>query len=137
VSEQLKFFSDDWCAAALSCRDGDGERKVTKNPDSFTHVLAFEVTDRPELVTHMQYVAGHAVKFSATDLVEEDQVWARFKAKAEHFREAVEGRTPAANLVMRGSMRLVKGSMKDAIANAEALNVIVRNWGKVPTDWDA
>jgi hypothetical protein len=34
-------------------------------------------------------------------------------------------------------MRLVKGSMKDAIANAEALNVIVRNWGKVPTDWDA
>ena len=137
MSEQLKFFSDEWCAAALANRDGDGERKATKDPDTFTHVLAFEVTDRPELVTHLQYAAGNAVKFSASDLVEEDQVWARFKAKAEHFREAAEGRTPAANLVMRGSMRLAKGAMKDAIENAEALNVIVRNWGNVPTDWDA
>lgn len=137
MSEQLKFFSDEWCAAALATRDSDAERKATKDPETFTHVLAFEVTDRPELITHMQYVAGDVVKFSASDLVEDDQVWARFKAKIEHYREAVEGRTPAANLVMGGKMRLVKGSMKDAIANAEAVNVIARNWGNVPTDWDA
>ena len=57
--------------------------------------------------------------------------------KLEHFREAVEGSTSASNLVMRGGLKLAKGSMTDAVKNAKSMNFIMRNWwGVVPTDWD-
>jgi hypothetical protein len=81
-------------------------------------------------------VAGRVVGWPATDLRPDDEVFASFRGKVEDFREAAEGRTPAANLVMGGKVRLVRGTMKDAIENARALNVLIGAWGDLPTDWD-
>jgi hypothetical protein len=139
MTEQLKFFSDEWCGAAAAAHHGDlavRQSKALKDPVNFTHVIAFGVTDRPDLISHVQIVGGRVVSWSATNLYPEDEVWVRFQGKVEHFRDAAEGRTPAANLVMGGKVRLAKGTMKDAIENAKALNVLIGAWGDLPTDWD-
>lgn len=139
MTNQLKFFSDEWCAAAAAAHQGElavRQAKALKDPANFNRVLAFGVTDRPDLISHVEVVAGRVVSWSATNLFPEDQVFASFQGKVEHFREAAEGKTPAANLVMGGKVRLVKGSMKDAIENAKALNVLIGAWGDVPTNWD-
>ena len=139
MTGKLKFFSDEWCAAAAAAHHGElavRQAKALKDPANFNRVLAFGVTDRPDLISHVEVVAGRVVSWSATNLFPEDQVFASFQGKVEHFREAAEGKTPAANLVMGGKVRLVKGSMKDAIENARALNVLIGAWGDLPTDWD-
>jgi hypothetical protein len=131
------FFSEEWCQFALKAEQADSTKimKALKNPKTFTHVLAFEVADRPGVQTHLKYDAGRATAWTALDLFDESEVWARFRANLEHFQEAASGKTPAANLVMSGKMRLVKGTMKDAVENAQSLTLLVRSWGTVPTDW--
>jgi hypothetical protein len=133
-----KFFSEEWCQFALKAEQAESTRimKALKKPHTFTHVLAFEVADRPALKCHVKYEAGRTTVWTATDLFDEAEVWARFRADLEHYQEAASGRTPAANLVMAGKMRLVKGTMKDAVENAQSLTLLVRCWGNVPTDWD-
>lgn len=139
MTGQLKFFSDEWCAAAAAAHEGElavRQAKALKDPANFNRILAFGVTDRPDLTSHVEIVAGRVVSWSATKLFPEDQIFASFQGKVEHFREAADGKTPAANLVMGGKVRLVKGTMKDAIENARALNVLIGAWGDLPTDWD-
>jgi hypothetical protein len=139
MTDQLKFFSDEWCAAAAAAHHGDlavRQAKALKDPANFNRILAFGVTDRPDLTSHVEIVAGRVVSWSATNLFPEDQIFASFQGKVEHFRDAAQGKTPAANLVMGGKVRLVKGTMKDAIENARALNVLIGAWGDLPTDWD-
>ena len=139
MTDQLKFFSEEWCAAAAAAHVGDlakRQSKALKDPANFNRILAFGVADRPDLTNHVEIVAGRVVNWTATNLYPEDQIFAAFQGKPEHFREAAEGKTPAANLVMGGKVRLVKGTMKDAIENARALNVLIGAWGELPTDWD-
>ncbi|MFC5731470.1 MULTISPECIES: hypothetical protein [Nocardioides] len=139
MTDQLKFFSEEWCAAAAAAHEGDLARrqaKALKDPANFNRVLAFSVTERPDLVTHVEIVAGRVVNWTATDFYPDDRIFASFRGATADFREAAEGRTPAANLVMGGKVRLVKGTMKDAIENAKALNVLIGAWGDLPTDWD-
>jgi hypothetical protein len=139
MTSQLKFFSEEWCAAARAAYEGElGDRasKALKNAATFTNVLGFGVTDRPDTINHVEVVSGRVVNWTATNLHPEDQVFAAFHGAVEDFRAAAEGKTPAANLVMGGKLRLVRGTMKDAIENARALNVIIAAWGDLPTDWD-
>jgi len=139
MTDQLRFFSEEWCAAAAAAHHGElaaRQSKALKDPANFHRVLAFGVTGRPDLLTHVEVAAGRVVNWTATNLYPDDRIFAAFQGETEHFREAAEGRTPAANLVMGGKVRLVKGTMKDAIENAKALNVLIGAWGDLPTDWD-
>jgi hypothetical protein len=139
MADQLKFFSDEWCAAAAAAHHGDlavRQAKALRDPAKANFILAFGVVDRPDLISQVEIVAGHVKSWSATNLYPEDQIFARFIATLEQFRDAAEGRTPAANLVMGGKVRLTKGTMKNAIENARAMNVLIGAWGDLPTDWD-
>lgn len=139
MTAELKFFSEEWCAAVLASHPGElaeQARKGLKDPANFNHVLAFGIPDRPDLTNHVEIVDGLVVNWTTTELVPEDQIFASFRGTVEHFREAAEGKTPAANLVMGGKLRLIRGTMKDAIENARALNVMIAAWGDIPTDWD-
>jgi hypothetical protein len=139
MTSQLKFFSEEWCAAAAAAYEGElGDRaaKALKDPANFNNILGFGVTGRPDSINHVEIVGGRVVNWTATNLYPEDQIFAAFQGSVEHYREAAEGKTPAANLVMGGKVRLVRGTMKDAIENAKALNVIIAAWGDLPTDWD-
>ncbi len=135
---ESKFFSEEWCQLAMKAEQAESARmqKAFKNPRTFSHVLAFEVADRPGILCHVKYEAGRTTAWTCTDLYPEDEVWARFRANLEHFQEGASGKTPAANLVMAGKMRLTKGTMKDAVENAQSLSLLVRTWGNVPTDWE-
>jgi len=141
MSDHPKFFSEDWCQSAVALRTqamADAELKAVKNPDKFDHVLAFEITDRPDTIVHLEYKGAQLVGLSATALAEESLVWVRFRGNLDVYREAVNGPTSASNLVLRGKLKLAKGSITDAIKNAKPLNVVTHNWwGAIPTDWDA
>ncbi|MFI5626404.1 hypothetical protein ACIA03_23295 [Nocardioides sp. NPDC051685] len=139
MTDQLKFFSEEWCAAAAAAHVGELAEQASKalrDAANFNHILGFGVTDRPDLTNHVEIVAGRVVNWSTTNVYPDDQLLASFQGKVEHYREAAEGKTPAANLVMGGKVRLIRGTMKDAIENAKALNVIIAAWGDLPTDWD-
>ena len=133
-----KFFSEEWCRLATEAERAASARimKALKHPRTFTHVLAFEVADRPGVLSHVKYEEGRLTAWTSTDLFEETEVWARFHANKEHYEQAANGTVPAANLVMGGKMRLLKGTMKDAVENAQAITLFLRSWGNVPTDWD-
>ena len=133
-----KFFSQAWADQALKVeREASDEiYKRFKNPKAFTHVLALEVTDHPGVVTHIQYSEGRSVLWTATDLFNEDDVWARFTANLEHWRAAAEGNAKASNLVMAGKIKLTKGAMKDAVEHSAPFDRLVQTFGGVETDWD-
>jgi hypothetical protein len=135
---ELKFFSEPWCQEALRSERVLSEEmvKVFRDPAKFNHVMAFEVTDRPGVAVQGKYVEARIQWWTAENLLPEDEVWAVFKGKLEHYRQAVADGTAAASLVMTGKLRLAKGSMIDAVKNAKAMNALMRHWGTVPTDWD-
>lgn len=137
MAGELKFFSEEWVEEALKAERaaGDNINAGFKDPDNFNHVLALECSDRPELVSHIEYVGGHSASWS-TKPFDESRVWTRFVATVETWRAAAEGKSPGSNLIMGGKIKLTKGPMKGAVENANAFNRFVRSWGEVPTDWD-
>jgi hypothetical protein len=133
-----KFFSEDWCQVALKTEQALTEEMLreVKGFDKFSHIMAFEVADRPGVIVHGEYIEGHIQTWTAENLFPEDKVWVMFKGKLANFQEAVTGNSTTLSLVMKQKLRLVKGSMKDSIENAPAMDRLLRHWGTVPTDWD-
>lgn len=133
-----KFFTPGWCVQARKAEQAAADEiiKRFKNPPTFTHVLALEVADHPELITHLEYREGRSVVWTTDSLFREDDVWARFTAPLDVWRQAAEGKAKASNLVMAGKIKLVKGAMKDALENAAPFDRLVQCFGAVDTDWD-
>lgn len=133
----VKFFSEEWCEQALAAEKEASTQIYAgfKDPSTFTHVMSVECTDRPGLITHIEYVQGRAKSWS-TKLWPEDDVWARFTADLETWRSAAEGDEQGSSLIMAGKIKLAKGLMKSLVENADAFNNWVLSWGDVPTDWD-
>jgi hypothetical protein len=131
-----KLFSPEWCAQALVAENAASAEitSLFKDASAFTHVLAFEVSDRPDVVSHLRYEGGKCVAWTA-DLYPEDEVWARFSAQLVHWQNAAAASPVASKLVMIGKMKLSKGALKDAIANAKAFDRIVQCFSAVDTDW--
>jgi len=133
-----KFFSEEWCQEALKSEQVLTEEmlKEVKGFNKFTHIMGFEVIGRPGMVVQGDYIEGRIQSWTSKNLVPEDKVWLLFRARLEHFREAVTGNSPTLNLVMRGKLRLAKGSMKESLESTPAMDRLLRHWGTVPTDWN-
>jgi len=133
----LPFFSSAWCDRALAAENAATADiyKRFRKPAEFTHVLALEVTDRPGVLSHVEYKQGRAVAWTSGGYAE-DQVWARFVGDLDAWRSASAGDAKASNLVMAGRLKLTKGAMKDALENAAPFDRLVQCFGAVPTDWD-
>jgi putative sterol carrier protein len=131
-----KFFSASWVREAIEAERSVSDEiyKRFRNPESFTHILAFDVEDRPGLSTYLEYVQGRAKSWTATP-IDENRVWARFGAKLDVWRSAAQGQAKASNLVLSRKIKLLKGSLIDAVAAASPFNRLVRSWGDVDTDW--
>ena len=132
-----KFFSESWLKAAHEAERAvtDQSYKLIKDPETFTHVLAFEVADRPGLASYLRFVAGRSVEWTTTPAPEDD-VWARFVGDLDAWRACAEGKASASTQVMAGKIKITKGDMMDAFANAPALDLLARLFGEVDTDWD-
>jgi len=131
------FFSPAWCDEALVAENAATKEiyKRFRKPAEFTHVLALEVTDRPGVLSHVEYVEGRAVAWLSGPY-DEDKVWARFSGNLDAWRTAADGEAKASNLVMAGKLKLTKGAMKDALENAAPFDRLVQCFGAVATDWD-
>jgi len=133
----VKFFSEQWCELALAAEKDNTAQIYNgfKDPATFTHVMSVECTDRPGLITQIEYVQGRAASWS-TKLWPEDQVWVRFTADVDTWRMAAEGDEQGSTLIMAGKIKIAKGLMKDLVENADAFNNWVLSWGDVSTDWN-
>jgi putative sterol carrier protein len=132
-----KFFSENWLKAAHDAERAvtDESYKLIKNPETFSHVLAFEVADHPGIASYLRFEAGRSVAWTATPVSEGD-VWARFVGKLDDWRACAEGKASASTQVMSGKIKITKGDMMEAFANAPALDLLARLFGEVDTDWD-
>jgi hypothetical protein len=134
VSESLKFFSPEWCAAAAEA--SNAEPKVLagfREPAKFSHRMEFGCPDSG-LATHIEFKEGVVVSWGAAEFPEDD-IWLRINADAATWREAAEGGKEAGQLLMAGRIKFAKGPMSAAIENGGAFNNFIRAWGQVPTAW--
>ena len=131
------FFSQNWCAsAAVEANNSAAMRKGFKNPAEFNHLMALVVVDRDGLTTEVQFKDGRVASWTPAK-PRPDDMWAILAADAATWRSAAEGASNASKLLMAGQIKLRKGPIGAAIANAEALDEFVKSWGSVTTDWDA
>ena len=132
-----KFFSEGWLKLAH-----EAERAVTdqsyalmKDPETFTHVMTFEISDRPGVSSSIQFTSGRSVTWTVTPFPEE-QVWGRFIGPLEAWRACAEGKASASTQIMSGKIKIAKGDLMEAFAQAPALDLLVRIFGEIDTDWD-
>lgn len=132
-----KLFSESWTKAAHEVERAvtDQSYALLKNPETFSHVMAFEVSDRPGVASYIQFDAGRSVTWTPTPFPEE-QVWGRFVGALDDWRVCAEGKASASTQIMGGKIKIAKGDLMEAFAQAPALDLLVRLFGDVDTDWD-
>ena len=133
MSEPLKFFSAEWCAAAAEACNA--EPKVIagfREPNKFTHKMEFGCPSG--LATHVEWKEGVVVAWGPPTYAE-DELWLRINADESTWKEAAEGGKEAGQLLMAGKIKFAKGPMSAAIENGGAFNNFIKAWGKVPTVW--
>lgn len=134
MSEPLKFFSAEWCAAAIEACNA--EPKVIagfREPAKFTHRMEFGCLDTG-LASHVEWKEGVVVAWGPPSFPEED-LWLKINADEATWKEAAEGDKDAGQLLMAGKIKFGKGPMSAAIENGGAFNNFIKAWGKVPTAW--
>src|SRR5690348_2152822 len=104
-----KFFSEGWLKLAH-----EAERAVTdesyalmKGPETFTHVMTFEISDHPEVSSSIQFVAGRSTTWR-TEPFPEDEVWGRFVGPLEAWQACAEGKASASTQIMSGKIKIAK-----------------------------
>ncbi len=134
MSEPLKFFSAEWCAAAIEVVNA--EPKVIagfREPAKFTHRMEFGCLDTG-LASHVEWKEGVVVAWGPPSYPEED-LWLKINADEATWKEASEGNREAGQLLLAGKIKFGKGPMSAAIENGGAFNNFIKAWGKVPTAW--
>ena len=134
MSEPLKFFSAEWCAAAIEACNA--EPKVVagfREPAKFSHRMEFGCLDTG-LASHVEWKEGVVVAWGPPSFPEED-LGLKINANEAVWKEAAEGGKEAGQLLMAGKIKFGKGPMSAAIENGGAFNNFIKAWGKVPTAW--
>jgi len=135
VSDQLTFFSPEWCEAAKEVANKNEKMyRGFKDASTFTHKMAFTCND-PDLVTHMEWKEGVCLYWGPPQFAD-DELWLVIKADLDTWRTAAEGKSEGGQLLMAGKVVFAKGPVSAAIENAGAFNNFLRSWGDVPTNWD-
>jgi|SwirhisoilCB1_FD_contig_41_5734932_length_847_multi_2_in_0_out_0_1 hypothetical protein len=133
----MKFFSDEWCEAARTAiNNNDAVYKGFKDPANFTHKMYFGLIDKPEVKTYLTFENAKVTEWTTKAIHSDDEIGFGLVAKAEHFREAAEGRTEGGKLLMGGKLKITAGNIQLAIQNAGAFNNFLLTFGQVDTDWD-
>lgn len=136
MTDKLKFFSPEWCNAAIAAINANPEFSAgLKDPSTFTNKMEFGVIDREGLVSHVESVEGRVESWTPRTF-DEGELWMIINASLKTWQTAAEGREGGEKLLMTGQIKLAKGPVAAVVENSEALNVFLRTWGEIPTDWD-
>ncbi|HEY2832906.1 MAG TPA: SCP2 sterol-binding domain-containing protein [Sporichthyaceae bacterium] len=132
----LTFFSDEWCEAARDAiNNNDAVYKGFKDPVNFSHTMYLGLIDHPEIKTYLTFEEGNLTEWTTQPIHGDGPFDFALVARLEHFREAAEGETEGAKLLMGGKLRIAEG-MQLAIQNVGAFNNFLLTLGQVDTDWD-
>ncbi|UZG60294.1 hypothetical protein [Rhodococcus opacus] len=136
MTDKLKFFSQEWCDAALEAVNAnEAFRAGLKDPATFTNKMEFGVLGLDGVASHVESNEGKIVSWTPRTF-DESEVWMIINGSLKTWQTAAEGREGGEKLLMTGQIKLAKGPVSAAIENAEALNAFLRTWGEIPTDWD-
>ncbi|WP_009480648.1 hypothetical protein [Rhodococcus sp. JVH1] len=135
MTDNLKFFSPEWCDAARDAVNAnEAVYRGFKDPSSFTNRMELAVTGREDLTVHLQWNQGEVISWTPRKF-DEDDLWIVLNGGHEAWQRAADGDEEAGKLLMAGELKFVKGPMTAAIENAGALNNFLLSWGRVPTEW--
>ncbi|ABG99980.1 conserved hypothetical protein (plasmid) [Rhodococcus jostii RHA1] len=136
MTNKLKFFSREWCDAAIEAVNAnEAFRAGLKDPLTFTNKMEFGVLGRDGVASHLESKEGKIVSWTPRTF-DESELWMVVNGSLETWQTAAAGDVAGEKLLMTGQIKLAKGPVSGAIENAAALNVFLRTWGEIPTDWD-
>ncbi|WAM19257.1 hypothetical protein [Rhodococcus sp. JS3073] len=136
MTDKLKFFSQEWCDAALEAANAnDAMYAGFKDPATFTNRMEFGVLGRGDVASHLEFKEGRIISWTPRTF-DESELWLIINGSFETWQSAAAGEEEAGKLLMKGQIKFAKGPMSAAIENAGAINNFVRTWGQIPTDWD-
>lgn len=132
----VTFFSPEWCQLALAAGNASETMEAGfKNPATFTNKMAFAVTGRDDLVTHLEWKEGKVVSWTGPEFSEDD-LWLVITGSLDTWKTAASGAVEGGSLLLAGKIKFAKGPMSAAIENAGAFNSFLLSWGQVDTDWN-
>ncbi len=132
----LKFYSDEWCAAAMEAiNNNEAVYKGFKDPKNFNHKMYFSELDKGT-TTHLTFVEGKLTEWTAKPIHGDGPFDFGITAKIDDWRKAAEGEVEGGKLLMGGKLKITDGNIQLAIQNAGAFNNFLLSWGQVDTDWD-
>lgn len=134
MSDQLKFFSQEWCdAATKAVNNNEDVVKGFKDANSFTNKMAFRTSDGP--TSTLEWDKGKVASWTA-GAADDSELWIVLEGNLDTWK-ACAGGEAGSTLLMQGKIKFSKGPMSAAIENAGAFNNFLATWGGVPTDWNA
>lgn len=130
----LKFFSEEWCAAALVIANSyEDLPKGLADPDSFTLSLAFECNDSPGTSSWARFEAGKVTAWHS-GLEVPTGACATVRAAVDTWRAAAEGEEYGTDLLLGHKIKL-KDTKNKVTYNYAAFEALLASWGRIPTDW--
>jgi putative sterol carrier protein len=136
MSDNLKFFSQEWCDAAIAMiNTNEVMYKGFKDPATFTNKMEFGCIGREDVACHLEWEKAKVVSWTPRKFDEGD-LWLVINGSLETWRKVASGDAEGGKLLLAGKVKFAKGPMSAAIENAGAFNAFLLAWGQVPTDWD-
>jgi putative sterol carrier protein len=136
VSDKLKFFSQEWCDAAIDVVNANPAMYAGfKDPDSFTNKMEFGCIGREDLAVHLEWDKAKVVSWT-TRKYDESELWLIINASLPTWEKVAAGDAEGGKLLLAGKIKFAKGPVSAAIENSGAFNNFLLAWGDVPTDWD-
>ena len=127
----MKFASADWCVAFKEALDKDPQvYKGLADPGSFNFKMAIGMEDQH---FHIEFQKGK-VSYLSEPKFDEKELDFMIMGELDAWQSAAAGEA-ATQLLSKGKFAFKKGSMSTAVKNAATFNAIMKNMGKVPTEW--
>jgi hypothetical protein len=135
VSAGLPFFSDAWCAEALTAANACDEfQQGLVEPDSFNATITFVCTDRDDLASRVEFTAGQATRWTSGTSNDDSGAWLR--APLQVWCAAGEGEAELSRLLVGRGVKLRDTRRKAIASNYRALDALVASWALIPTNWE-
>src|SRR5437660_59787 len=114
MSDKLKFFSQEWCDAAIDVINASETMyKGFKDPSSFTNKMEFGCIGRDDIATHLEWSSAKVVSWT-TRQFPESNLWLKINGSLETWKKVADGDSEGGKLLLAGKIKFAKGPMSAA-----------------------
>lgn len=137
MNGKLKFFSQEWCDAAIDAINANSELCTGfKDSATFTNKMEFSTRDRVDVITQLEWEKGRLLSWTSSRRFDKRELWVVLSADLATWKQAAAGDVAGSKLLMQGRIVFLQGPLAAAIENSPALDNFLLTWGAIPTDWD-